>query len=286
MGFTDQGWWFRMRLLRPVLVVMGITVAGTAGAAGVARATPPEDTAAVSTDPTGAHVRLRHGDTWVELRRARDGAPTTGCRRQWVLSPGAFALRITTTGDYHQVPMDPAPGPEYRTYHVWCDGRYVTSVWLRPQQFGVDPRQVAEELVRDLPYPAASVAASPAGRGLTGLESWFWVQGYSAASITDTVDRFGMTVTVEATPATTDWDFGDGTTANGLGLGTPPPGRSTVAHVFEVRGRPDRRVRALIRLAVRWRLGTGPWEELGPVLRTAVLDYPVVSSRAALVPDR
>jgi hypothetical protein len=271
-----------MRLLRPALV-FGLALT-TLAAASVPAAADGTSSAAVSTDPSGAHVELRHGDTWIEQRRS-SGATTTGCRRRWVLSPGAVALRLTPAGDYRQVPMPAAPGPDYRTYHVWCDDRYVDSVWLRPQQFGVDPRLIAEELVRDLPYPAATVGASPGGRGLTGLESWFWVEGYTAEPIVDTVDQLGMTVTVEASPATVSWDFGDGTTADGLGLGTPPPGRSTVVHTFEARARPAFRLRALIELSVRWRLGNGPWQPLDPVVRTALLAYPVVSSRAALVPD-
>jgi len=272
-----------MRLLRPALVIglalVALAPADTAAADDTSSAT-------VHTDPTGAHVELRHGDTWVEVRRSSGATASTGCRRRWVLSPGAFALRITVSGDYREVPMDPAPGPEYRTYHVWCDDRFVASVWLRPQQFGVDPRTIAEQLVRDLPYPAATIGASPGGRGLTGLESWFWVGGYTAGPIVDTVDQFGMTVTVEASPTTVSWDFGDGTTADGLGLGTPPPDRSAVVHTFEVRARPTFGVRALIELSVRWRLGNGPWQALDPVVRTALLEYPVVASRAALVPDR
>ena len=106
------------------------------------------------------------------------------------------------------------------------------------------------------------------------------------APIVDTVSEFGMTVTVEATPDAVHWDFGDGAADDGHGLGVPPPSRSSVTHSFEVRSRPTYRVRALIELAVRWRLGAGPWQPLAPVLRTALLDYAVVSSRAALVPDR
>ena len=200
-------------------------------------------------------------------------------------SPGAFSLRITPSGDYRQVPMDPAPGPDFRTYHVWCDDRFVASVWLRPQQFGIDPRAIAEQLVRDLPYPAASVGASPSGRGLTGLASWFWVDGYSGAPIVDTVERFGMAVTVEATPVATDWDFGDGTVGNGLGLGTPPPAPPTVTHVFEERGRPSFRIRALVRLAVRWRLGAGPWRRSRPCCAPR-WRLPGRRLAAALVPDR
>ena len=162
---------------------------------------------------------------------------------------------------------------------------YLASVWLRPQQFGVDPRAIAERLVRDLPYPAATVGADPATRGLTGLESWFWVEGYTSAAITDTVRAFGLTVRVEATPESVSWDFGDGTTAPGGGLGAAPPARSDVRHAFESRGHPAVRVRALVRLAVRWRVDAGPWERLAPVVRIAVLDYPVAESRAVLVPD-
>ncbi len=272
-----------MRLLRPALAVAAVTAGGLAP---VPAAAAPTDAAAVSTDPTGAHVELRHGDTWIEARASTGSATASGCRRRWVLSPGAFALRTTSAGDYREVAMDPPPGPGYRAYQVWCDERFVAGVWLRPEQLGVDPRAIAEELVRDLPYPAATVGASPGGRGLTGLESWFWVEGYTGTPIVDTVTELGMTVTVEAVPTAVGWDFGDGTAASGAGLGVPPPGRSTVVHTFEVRARPTYRVRALIRLAVRWRLGTGPWQTLAPVLRTAMRTYPVVESRAALVPDR
>ncbi len=270
-----------MRLLRPALVlVTALLTTLTSGPVAAA-----VDTADVSTDPTGAHVELTHRDTWREVP-ARSGGPPTGCVRTWVLSPGAFALRLTRTGDYRLVPLPPAPGPEYSPYHVECDGTYVDTVWLRPQQFGVDPRDIAERLVRDLPYPEAAVGASPDGRGLTGLESWFWVDGYTATPIRDAVTRFGMTVEVEATPASVSWDFGDGTTARGAGLGSAPPGRSDVVHTFETRGRPAWPVRALVVLAVRWRLADGPWQALEPVVRTATRSYPVVESRAALVPDR
>jgi hypothetical protein len=272
-----------MRLLRPALVcalALGL-LACPAGADVV-------DTSAVSTDPAGAHVRLGRDGSWVEPGVRRGGsasAPMQQCGREWVPSPGRFALRRTGSGDLYPVPMDPAPGPEYVAYQVWYCGVYVASVWLRPQQFGADPRTVAEQVVRDLPYPAATVGANPAGRGLTGLTSWFWVEGYTGAPIVDAVRELGMTVTVEATPSSVDWDFGDDTIGRDLGLGVAPPGRATVGHAYETRGTPAFRVRVLVRLAVRWRLGSGPWQPLAPVVRTAVLDYPVVSTRAALVPD-
>ena len=243
-----------------------------------------EESARVSTDPTGAQVELRQRQTWFETRHAV-GAPPGECLRRWILSPGAFALRPTPNGDFREVPLAAAPGPEYQPYHVWCGTRYLDTVWIRPQQFGVDPLDLAQRLVRDLPYPAASVGTNPRTRGLTGLETWFWVDGYTGAPISDVVTAFGMRVEVDATPSSVSWDFGDGTTAKGLGLGSGPPSRSNVVHSFETRARPTFPVRALIMLSVRWRLNAGPWQDLDPVVRTAVRAYPVVESRAALVSD-
>ena len=74
-------------------------------------------------------------------------------------------LRKTITGDYRPVPMtEPQPSPEHSPYQVWCGNDYIDTVWIRPQQFGVDPRRSWRNgLVRDLPYPRATVGASPAG---------------------------------------------------------------------------------------------------------------------------
>ncbi len=276
---------------RPGLILvtrLGVVVALAVliGDATIRVALPARADAVVGTDPVGAHVELDHAGTWVETR-PRSGATTTpvGCQRRWIPS-GAFELRITPLGDYRQVPMDePRPGPEYSPYQVWCDADYLGAVWIRPQQFGVDPQAIAERLVRDLPYPPATVGANPSTRGLTGLETRFWVGGYTTAPITDAVTAFGMRVEVEATPGTVSWDFGDGTTHNGASVGSTPTTRSEVAHTFEVRARPTFAVRALLNLAVRWRVNGGPWQGLDPIARSALLSYPVVESRAALVPD-
>lgn len=280
----------RMRSLRPVLViVLTCTTFAVTAMESAPRSGAAPDSATANTDPTGAHVEIDHRDhTWRETRASGGSgdAADGGCRRRWIPS-GAYELRKTPAGDYRHVPLQtPQPGPEYQPYQVWCDDAYLGTVWIRPQQFGVNPLDIAERLVRDLPYPAATVGANPGARGLTGLETWFWVEGYTGAPIADVVTEFGRSVEVEATPDTVSWDFGDGTTTNGLGMGTPPPGRSTVVHTFETRARPAFPVRAVMRLAVRWRLDGGPWQELRPVARTAVRAYPVVESRAALVPSK
>jgi hypothetical protein len=144
-------------------------------------------------------------------------------------------------------------------------------------------RAIAEELVRDLPYPPARIGISPDTRGLTGLESWFWVAGY-AGPLRDAVDEFGMHVEVEATPASVRWEFGDGSPPVAGTLGTAAPARSDVVHVYEHRrSRAPATVRATVRLDARFRVNGGPWQGLDPVFRTATRGYPVAESRAALV---
>lgn len=269
-----------------VLTASGLAVPGPAAA---------ESGAGVSTDPTGAHVVLHHDEVWVEVGPVGGGGssstPGTGCHRRWVPTAYAVYLRDSTVpGDYHVIPMPPRPTPEYRAYFVYCDARYVTSVWLQPSQFAaggtaMDPRTIAEQLARDLPYPPAAIGISPAARGLTGLEAWFWVSGYTGEPLRDAVEGFGLRVEVEARPASVQWDFGDGSGPSTGTLGAPAPARSDVTHVYEPRSRAvPFTVRATVRLDVRWRLDGGAWQNLTPVTRAASRPYPVAESRAALVP--
>jgi len=274
------------------LVVAALVTTTTTVLAGAPSGLAATDTS-VSTDPTGAHVVLVRRDTWVEVGPPRggggSGSPTGGCRRRWRLAPTPHFLSPTRHGDYLPMPLPPAPSPEHRPYHVWCDATYLSTVWLRPSQFtggpAIDPRSIAERLARDLPYPAAMIAISPERRGLTGLESWFWVEGYTAEPLREAVEGFGLRIEVEAMPAMVTWDFGDGTAPSAGTLGRAAPTRSDVVHVFERGSRAiPFTVRATVRLDVRWRQNGGPWQPLNPVGRTATRTYPVAESRAVLVP--
>ncbi len=245
----------------------------------------------VSTDPTGAHVRLgRHGTYWeVSAPDAGGGGSAGGpppCRRWVPTKYPNYLPRSHVPSDIDVTPMPAAPGPDYVAYHVYCGATYITSVWLQPSAFGtapvVDTREIAQELVRDLPYPAVTVGVSPDGRGLTGLESWFWVSGYSGP-VEDAVDSFGYHVEVQAWPAAVRWSFGDGTAHTGS-LGQAAPARSDVVHTYEQRSRGGpMNVQASVRLDVRYRVNGGAWEALDPVARSATRAYPVAESRAALV---
>jgi hypothetical protein len=253
------------------------------------------DSADVSTDPTGAHVVLTHDKSWVEVGRPHSGngngsGRSSGCQRRWVPTDVTVFLRQGwRPNDYTTVPMPPPPGPDYRAYFVYCGGEYVTSVWLLPQQFTAngtaDLRALAEEMIRDLPYPTAMIGTSPATRGLTGLETWLWVDGYTGAPMHDEVTGWGVAVEVEAVPSQVTWSFGDASPAVAGTLGRAFPARSDVVHTFETRSGPDGfTLRAELTLDTRFRVDGGAWESLDPVQRTATRAYPVSESRSVLVP--
>lgn len=255
--------------------------------------------AAVSTDPTGAHVQLTRHGIWVEVRAPADGSGSggssgvvTGCLRRWVptkyphhLQPGRVDPDIASK------PMPPQPGPEYGAYYVYCGRTYLDSVWLAPSAFApaagtVDVQAIAEQIARDLPYPPTTVHVNPDGRGLTGLESWFWVSGYSGP-VDDVVNELGLQVEVQAIPAAVRWDFGDGSPVQPGTLGSAAPTRSDVVHTYERRSpKAPMAIRASVRLDVRYRVDGAEWQPLNPVFRTATRAYPVVESRAALVAPR
>jgi len=277
----------RLGVAVAVLGVVMLSAPPVASAAGVE----------ASTDPAGAHVRLTRRGAWVEVRApggasgSGDGSTATGCQRRWVPTKYPSYQRPGKIGpDINPVPMPDAPTPEHVAYHVYCDGVYVDSVWLPPNAFGaapvVDTHAIAEQLARDLPYPAATIGVSPEGRGLTGLESWFWVSGYSGP-VRDAVDGLGYRVEVEAVPASVAWSFGDDSATQAGTLGRAAPARSDVVHTYERRstGGPMT-VQASVRLDVRFRVNGGAWEALDPVLRSATRASPVAESRAALVAPR
>jgi hypothetical protein len=247
----------------------------------------------VETDPQGAHVVLDRDLAWVE---AGGSAPQQnghggGCVRRWVPAPAPIVM-MPAPGAVDPGPafLGPPPSADATPYFVYCGTTYLTTIWAAPTQFNggniaVALRALAEHLVHHLPFPDAGIEISPGERGLTGLESWFWVTGYDGAPLVASVSGFGTTVTVEARASGATWDFGDGT-AGVVGLGLPYPARSTVTHVYERRsGRDGLAVTVHFEFAVRYRVDNGPWQGLAPVSRRAERSYAVDEARAQLVPS-
>ncbi len=146
-----------------------------------------------------------------------------------------------------------------------------------PQAPPAPPTQ--DELLASVPIPRLAIRRNPAGRGLTGLESWFWAAAPGATATSVTLR--GWQATGSLSPTRWVWQTGDGGryVTDGPGTAEDP----AVAHTYEARG--------TWRLSVRveWSgsytvTGYGTTYTVAGLSTedTADLDYPVIEVRGVL----
>jgi hypothetical protein len=262
-----------MRIRRLLVVVLAMSVATIALSA--AHAAADRNHVDAGTDDGGASVHV------IE-RSISDGAGAGGnasgggCARTYVATTGLFYKFPQARFD---VPLGPAPSPFHQAFDVYCGSTYVATVWAIPQAAAAAiGAELAREMLARVEFPPARIATNPA-RGLTGLESWFWIDGTDGAPITLSRSEFGISVDLEVRLSGITWDFGDGTRVD-AGLGRVFPAASDVTHTYEARGR--RILRAAFRFTARYRVDGGPFVDLGPVPRTISRTYDVVEVRGLL----
>ena len=168
------------------------------------------------------------------------------------------------------------PSSEHRLYLVFCNGEYVGFQWIGPgdpSEPTIDPAAIAETLVGHVPVDLATIDVRPEGRAVTGIPSYFWIEGYDGQAIRDEASLGGTTVAVEIGLGTVTWDFGDGTPTMTAGLGQAWPERSEIRHAYRDRGTYD--VTVTITLAPTFTVNGGAAQALQPITRTATLTYVV-----------
>ena len=166
----------------------------------------------------------------------------------------------------------------------------------------VSPSTVAQSLARRVELEPGEIKTSPARAGLTGAQSWFWLDPAPTRQSLS-ISLAGETVNVTADP-TVDWRFGDGASLDG-GPGVPyqadAPASDAITHVYDTRCLPgdqghDPYVLAScgqdgysVEALVVWRIS---YNATGPVAGSGALparttetsaSYPVSESRAFLV---
>jgi hypothetical protein len=153
-------------------------------------------------------------------------APGDGCEWQAVpyVNVGGSTLPPGAIENEQEAPSDVL-------YVYWC-GSDVHLAWLGARNFAASGREVADELVRRVTVLPATVAIRPDSRGVTGIPSMFWVDGYGPQPLTATESAFGLTVAVNIQLVEVAWDFGDGTPVAHAGLGEAWPRRSSVQHTY------------------------------------------------------
>jgi hypothetical protein len=142
-------------------------------------------------------------------------------------------------------------------------------------------RREAERYIEDVLVPAVGIGVNPVARGLVGLDSWFWVEGFDGSMSAPPITAFGLTIEVRLSSRAVTWDFGDGTSIDG-DLGRAYPDESTVRHVHQRDG--TFAITASIDLAPQYRVDGGPWLTLPDLQATATTTHDV-EERQAVITD-
>jgi hypothetical protein len=176
----------------------------------------------------------------------------------------------------------PKPDPDARFALLLCDGQIVGPIWVAPADI-IDldalARAEAQRYVKDVLVPTVRIGVNPAARGLVGLRSWFWIDGFTGSVTAPPISAFGLTIDVRMSSGTVRWDFGDGFTLVG-DLGRAYPAESTVQHSHQTDGAFT--VRATIDLVPEYRVDGGPWLTL-PDLQAVAATVHQVEQRQAVI---
>lgn len=273
---TCRDYWLRL------VACVTLLFAAIAGSAAAENSDPPDwpDTVTVHTEP----------DSVVVDAEAANHQPGTSA------SSGSSGPRCHLK---EQDPADQDGDPELQSvyyahkvpYYLICDDGTTSIVWLdytqregAPLEVSLDPHDVALRLRDRIPIPSVTVDINP-GRGLAGVESWFWIEGYDGQPITDSTDAFGDQVDVEARVTRYEWSFGDGTTLASESPGRAYPHKSEVRHLYErsSAGLPDGYTVVVdFVFSVRYRVNGGGWIELPGITRSSSASYPVRESQAVI----
>lgn len=222
-----------------------------------------------------AHARTNEGGVEVVVTVGEDGSATAtgsaggGSTCDWSV------IQYPFTGNDPPARYGAPPSPEHNLYLVYCDDVFVSAEWIAPRQSAtvIDTRALATTVIEQIPVDLAAIGARPTDRAVTGIPSYFWVEGYDGAPITGSVTNGPVTVDVSVTLGSVTWDFGDGTPAMTAGLGEAWPARSSVRHTYATKG--TYTVTVTIVLPAEFTVNDGVVTALAPVVRTATIPYVV-----------
>lgn len=123
---------------------------------------------------------------------------------------------------------------------------------------------LADQASSRQPWPRLVMSINPS-IGLTGLPSWFWLNG-SAAMSDATASSGPLTVSVRARLAGVTWEFGDGIGYDSIDLGQAYPAQSDIQHIYQTDTyglRNGFKSTAILRYLVTYSVNGGPWTTLG-----------------------
>ena len=184
---------------------------------------------------------------------------------------------------------DPVTAPVAgETYWISCSDSYVNRIVYDPANV-IDPGTLARRAFNELPliYPRPRTAPPATANQLVGVRTWLWVDPADWHPLSATAAIGGLSATVTATPTSTVWTMGDGTTITCDGPGTPyDPQRpddeqsTQCSHTYQHDG--PYTVLATIVWTVSWTSSTGAGGDLGTVQRSTQFPLTVEQRQAVI----
>lgn len=173
----------------------------------------------------------------------------------------------------------------------WCEdistGEFVSirPIEWTPRTVVEDPVALARVAKTRLPLASPTWRSYPTAEHVVNLNSWLWVDEWTATARSATAG--GVSATVTATPVRQRWVFGDGATRTCDGPGTPfDPGRRVAdqpapscSYTFRrsSAGQPSGKFRGSVTMTwqVSWTSNVGEGGNLGELSRTAPVEFRV-----------
>lgn len=262
-----------MRWLGLAVVLVAVLAVSPAAADGIdkdgnATAESVEDAVRVTVVKAG-------GEYAVRVVSGGGSAARQGCTWSLLFVPDLADAPYGTS-------IGPPPDPDARFALLLCNGEIVRAIWVAPRDI-VDldaaAQTEAQRYVEEVLTPAISIGVNPSAKGLAGLRSWFWVDGFDGSVTAPPIVALGVTIDVRMSTGSVTWDFGDGTVERG-DLGRAYPEESSVQHAHRDAG--SYVVRADISLVPEFRVNGGPWFTLPNLTATASVTHEVQQRQAVV----
>ena len=288
------------------LLVLGLAWAGAGTARGESPGDPakpgsgrPETSVVVTVEsgPEGVTIYIE-SETRTPGDPGEPGSPGSPGSPGAPDPPACTAAPVNvadTSADWVTKGLEDNPGTF--PWAATCDNGHFAIAWVPTNAPGtpdvvsgappippVDPELVRASALRIVGLPQVSVGANP-GAGLAGMESWFWVRGYSGGTLRGSAALDRSHVEVEITPASYRWSFGDGASLRTHSAGRAYPARSDIRHTY-ARSSAGAGGTFTVRLEITWSAryseNGGAWLALDPITRTYALSYPVRQLQSVL----
>ncbi len=180
------------------------------------------------------------------------------------------------------LPVSARRNPDDQFALLVCNGTILRGIWVATSDIvDLDAVAAAEaaRYVKDVLVPQVGIGVNPALRGLVGLRSWFWIDGFTGVATAPAITAFGVTIDVRMFSNSVVWNFGDGHEWRG-DLGRTYPVPSTVQHGYQRHG--SYPVVAVIHLVPEYRVDGGPWLPLAGLEARASAQHDVEQRQAII----